>query len=373
MHMPSHIAAESLTADHAFMKSALALGRRHMGQTDTNPSVGALVVKEGVVLGRGVTALGGRPHAEVLALSEAGAAARGGTLYVTLEPCSHHGKTPPCVDAIIAAGIVRVVVSVDDPDPRVDGAGYARLREAGIEVVRGILAAEGRRDLGGHILRHTRNRPYVTLKLALSEDGYIAGPDRKPIRITCDMASRFVHLMRAQHTAILVGIATVLADDPLLTCRLDGLTARSPHRVVLDPDLRMPIASRLVATARTIPLTVFTSPMGLKRAESLSRQPGVKVRSLDDLPSALLEEGGTRLMLEGGAETARRFLASGWVDEAVILVNPAMRLLDGVSAFPRDRFFYMREYLESCGLALQESFSLGETALYRYASQQFAT
>src|SRR5436305_915875 len=249
----------SKAADQRFMALALALGRRGQGRTWPNPAVGAVVVKDGVILGRGWTQPGGRPHAEVEALARAGDAARGATLYVTLEPCSHHGKSPPCADAVISAGIARVVSAIEDPNPEVAGQGHARLRAAGIAVDVGLCAEDAARDHAGHFRRIRDRRPHVILKLAVSSDDRIAAAGRRPVAITGDAAAARVHLLRAQCDAILVGIGTVLSDDPLLTCRLPGMAARSPVRVVLDRNLRIPGASRLVKSAREAPLWIVTS------------------------------------------------------------------------------------------------------------------
>src|SRR5712672_460045 len=252
---------ESKTADQRFMQLALTLGQRGQGRTWPNPAVGAVVVKDGVIVGRGWTQPGGRPHAEPEALGRAGEAARGATLYVTLEPCSHVGKSPPCADAIIAAGIARVVSAIEDPNPEVAGQGHAKLRAAGIAVDVGLNAAEAAHDHAGHFRRVRDKRPHVILKLAVSPDGKIAAAGRMPVAITGEAARTRVHLLRAQCDAILVGIGTVLADDPLLTCRLPGMDARSPVRVVLDRALRIPGTSRLVHSARQTPLWVMTSEM----------------------------------------------------------------------------------------------------------------
>ena len=232
------------------MQLALTLGRRGLGNTWPNPAVGAVVVKDGRVIGRGWTQPGGRPHAETEALRRAGEQAKGATLYVTLEPCSHHGRTPPCADAVVAAGIVRVVSALGDPNPKVAGDGYARLRAAGIAVTEGVCADEARRDHAGHIRRILDERPHVLLKLAVSADGKAALAGGRPAAITGEATRARVHMMRAMSDAILVGIGTVLADDPALTCRLPGMLSASPVRVVLDSDLRLPVRSALVASAR---------------------------------------------------------------------------------------------------------------------------
>src|SRR5690349_20065202 len=209
---------DSKAADQRYMQLALALGRRGQGRTWPNPAVGAVVVKDGVIVGRGWTQAGGRPHAEDEALRRAGEAARGATLYVTLEPCSHHGKSPPCADAVIAAGVARVFSALEDPNPEVAGAGHARLRAAGISVDVGVGTEEARRDHAGHIRRMRDGRPHVALKLAISADGKVGAPGRKPVAITGPETRDRVHLMRAQSDAVMIGIGTALADDPLLTC-----------------------------------------------------------------------------------------------------------------------------------------------------------
>src|ERR1700749_2037524 len=249
----------SKAADLRFMQLALTLGRRGEGRTWPNPAVGAVLVKDGIVVGRGWTQPGGRPHAEPEALKRAGEAARGATLYVTLEPCSHFGKSPPCADAIIAAGIARVVAALEDPNPEVAGQGFARLRAAGIAVDIGLGAREATHDHAGHIRRIRDRRPHVILKLAVSADDKIAGAGGKTVAITGEAARTRVHLLRAQSDAILIGIGTVLADDPLLTCRLPGMEARSPVRVVLDRALRIPGPGRLMHSARQPRLWMMTS------------------------------------------------------------------------------------------------------------------
>lgn len=317
-------------ADARFMALALALGRRGLGITWPNPAVGAVVVREdsggGVIVGRGWTQPGGRPHAEVEALRRAGAQARGATLYVTLEPCAHHGRTPPCADAIIAAGIARVVSAIVDPNPLVAGQGHARLQAAGVAVDIGLGAAEARRAHAGHIRRVRDGRPHVQLKLAVSTDGKIGLAGRRPVAITGEAAGRRVHLMRAQADAIMIGIGTALADDPELTCRLPGLRARSPVRVVLDTQLRLPPSSGLVATAREVPLWVITSAAAPREAEAVLQDAGAEILRLPsasfldlrEVLALLAQRGVTRLMVEGGARLAAALVSADLVDEAVI-------------------------------------------------------
>jgi diaminohydroxyphosphoribosylaminopyrimidine deaminase / 5-amino-6-(5-phosphoribosylamino)uracil reductase len=334
---------QSKAADQRFMQLALTLGRRGQGRTWPNPAVGAVVVKDGVIVGRGWTQPGGRPHAEPEALGRAGEAARGATLYVTLEPCSHFGKSPPCADAIIAAGIARVVSAIEDPNPEVAGQGHARLRATGIAVDIGTGAAEAARDHAGHFRRVRDKRPHVILKLAVSSDDKIAAAGHKPIAISGEATKARVHLLRAQCDAILVGIGTVLADDPLLTCRLPGMEARSPVRVVLDRSLRIPATSRLVHSARETPLWVMTSkvseaPAAMKlgaagaqviRVAAATAPPGL---DLSAVLQALAGKGITRLLVEGGARVASSLVAAGLVDEAWLLRSPDSVGADGVPA-----------------------------------------
>jgi diaminohydroxyphosphoribosylaminopyrimidine deaminase/5-amino-6-(5-phosphoribosylamino)uracil reductase len=335
---------ELKAADQRFMQLALTLGRRGLGRTWPNPAVGAVVVKDGLIVGRGWTQAGGRPHAEPVALALAGEAARGATIYVTLEPCSHFGKSPPCTDAVIAAGIKRVVSAIEDPNPEVAGQGHARLRTAGITVDIGVGAAEAARDHAGHFRRIRDKRPHVILKLAVSTDDKIASAGRKPVAISGEAAKARMHLLRAQCDAILVGIGTVMADDPLLTCRLPGMEARSPIRVVLDPALRISGTSRLVHSARATPLWVVTSNLAAAPAATMLGAAGaqlIRVATVStpqpglDLPAvlhALAERGITRLLVEGGARVAASFVAAGLVDEFWLLRGQNSVGADGVAA-----------------------------------------
>src|SRR5258707_6000899 len=334
---------QSKEVDQRFMQLALALGRRGQGRTWPNPAVGAVVVKDGVIAGRGWTQPGGRPHAEPEALRRAGEAARGATLYVTLEPCSHFGKSPPCVDAVIASGIARVVSAIEDPNPEVAGQGHATLRAAGITVDIGLGAAEAAYDHAGHFRRVRDKRPHVILKLAVSSDDKIGAAGRRPVAITGEAARARVHLLRAQCDAVLVGIGTVMADDPLLTCRLPGMEPRSPVRVVLDPRLRMSGTSRLVHKARETPLWVMASELAEATAAmklgaagaQLIRFAPPKTSSGLHLPAglhALAEKGITRLLVEGGARVASSFVAAGLVDEVRLLRGPDPIGADGIAA-----------------------------------------
>lgn len=331
--------------DIRFMALALSLGRRELGNTWPNPSVGAVVVRADgrapVIVGRGWTRAGGRPHAEPEALRRAGEAARDATIYVTLEPCAHHGKTPPCADAIIAAGIARVVSAVEDPNPQVGGQGHARLLAAGIVVDVGVGVEEARRAHAGHFRRVREGRPHVLLKLAVSADGKVGGARRTPVAITGEAARAHVHRMRSINDAILIGIDTALADDPLLTCRLPGMADRSPVRVVLDAHLRLPSTSALVATAREIPLWVVAGSDASRERELALQKHGVQVvrtaasAGRINLPlalRALAARGITRLMVEGGPRVAAAFIAADLVDEAALFRSPKFIGVDGIEA-----------------------------------------
>jgi diaminohydroxyphosphoribosylaminopyrimidine deaminase/5-amino-6-(5-phosphoribosylamino)uracil reductase len=325
--MTSRTSALPLT-DVQHMHHALTLAERALGCVAPNPAVGCVIVSpDGRVVGRGWTQAGGRPHAETVALAQAGEGARGATAYVTLEPCAHFGQTPPCADALSAAGVARVVAAVEDPDPRVKGQGFEKLRAAGIEVITGVIEEEAAALNAGFFLRVTQNRPLVTLKIARSKDG-------KTIRktggewITGEEARRFGHLLRAKHDAILIGVGTALADDPELTCRLPGLEARSPQRIVLDTELRLPAASKLAASAREVPVLVMTAAQG----GVALRAPGVEIVEIAkndsgrlDLAAVLRElarRGITRLLVEGGATVAAAFLQADLVDRLEIFTAP---------------------------------------------------
>jgi len=332
--------------DRRFMAAAVRLARRHLGLTAPNPSVGAIVVTdtpEGPrVLGRGVTALGGRPHAEPQALAEAGTSARGATLYVTLEPCSHYGRTPPCADAIVAAGIARVVVAVDDPDPRVSGHGYAKLRAAGITVVTGVLADEARDGLAGHLSRVTRGRPYVTLKLAVSADRRIGRTDVGNVAVTGPAARARTHVMRAEADAVLVGIGTALIDDPELTVRLPGMATLSPVRIVLDTDARLPPESRLAKTARDVPVRLIVGERADAERRRVLAALGVEILPVAlgadgrlDLPAALTAlaaSGITSVMVEGGAGIAEALVACDLVDRVALFESDVVIGAEGVAS-----------------------------------------
>ena len=321
--------------DERLTRLALRLGERHLGLTWPNPSVGAVVVDQADgdcrIVAQGITQPGGRPHAERVALESAGAAAKGATLYVSLEPCSHHGKTPPCTDAILASGVARVVTALEDPDPRVSGRGNSRLRQAGVTVVTGYLAEEARRAHRGHITRVKEGRPAIALKLARTADGFAGRRARERLMITGEGANARVHLMRAHADAVLVGISTVLADDPLLTVRLAGLEHRSPPRVVLDSRLRIPLTSRLVAGATEIPTWIIATLTAPAEAEQALVERGAEVLrvgadpagrpNLPDAMRLLGTRGLTRLFCEGGPELAEALALAGLLDEVCLVTS----------------------------------------------------
>ncbi len=337
---------EASAHDERFMRTALALGERHLGATWPNPSVGAIVVSfatgEPVILARGITQAGGRPHAERVALARAGEAARGATIYVTLEPCSHHGKTSPCAEAVIASGVARVVTALADPDPRVSGRGHALLRQAGVLVTTGVLAQEAARSHRGHILRVTQGRPSVTVKLARTADGFAAAAGSTRLLITGELANARIHLMRSHADAILVGSGTVAADDPLLTVRLPGLEAASPVRVVLDSRLALSERSKLVQNAGAPPTWVITTVNAPVEAERRLVSLGVEVMRvgadeegrvrLDEALRLLAMRGITRVFCEGGPALAEGLARAGLIDEAVLVSAPEVRAGQGLPA-----------------------------------------
>lgn len=335
--------------DRRMMAAVLRLGRRNLGATRPNPAVGAILVRndggQPVVVGRGWTAAGGRPHAETEALRQAGEAARGAIAYVSLEPCAHHGNTPPCSEALVKAGVARVVYAMEDPDPRVAGKGRAVLESAGIEVTSGVLREEAARDHAGHISRVTRGRPHVILKLAVSADGMIGRREGERMMITSPPALTAVQAMRAEMDAVAVGIGTVLVDDPRLTVRLKGLEGRSPLRVIFDATARLPLQSKLVTSAREVPVAVIAGPEAPTERKEALAEAGVRIVEVGGNGSGGvdLEEGFrrlaemdvTRILVEGGSRVASSLVAADLVDEAVlfraeVVVGPdGVRALDG--------------------------------------------
>jgi diaminohydroxyphosphoribosylaminopyrimidine deaminase/5-amino-6-(5-phosphoribosylamino)uracil reductase len=355
------------------MRHALGLAARALGQSAPNPAVGCiLVAASGVVVGRGWTGRGGRPHAEAVALAQAGEAARGATVYVTLEPCAHHGQTPPCADALINAGVACVVAAATDPDPRVSGGGLERLRRAGVEVVTDVLGEDAAELNAGFFLRIREERPLVTLKIAASADGRTAGASGDSRWITGEEARRFGHLLRARNEAILIGVDTAIADDPLLTCRIAGLERPSPLRVVLDSRLRLGPGSKLARTAREIPTLIFTV---CPNERSELRACGIDIltvgrdaRGRPDVGSvlrALATRGVNCLLVEGGASVHASFLDRGLADRLEVFRAPVVlgaaghAAIDALAAFSLDEApRFLSTGVRRLGPDLLESFRL---------------
>jgi len=331
-------------SDLGYMKNALALASRGLGTTAPNPSVGCVIVNDGLVVGRGWTQPGGRPHAETQALAIAGLAAKGGTAYVSLEPCCHQGQTPPCTDALIESGVTRVVIAASDPDDRVDGGGIAALKAAGMDVDSNLWAEEAAVLNAGFFKFSKEKLPFTALKSATSLDGRIALKNGDSQWITGDRARNYGHLLRSQYDAILVGSGTVDSDDPNLTCRLPGIDADSPYqpvRVVLDRRLRIAETSNLVSTATTIPTWILTGPNAeSSKVEALKRL-GVEVVVVSETSDAafaraalliLAERGMTRVLIEGGGQVAASFLRAGLIDRIYAFKGPIVLGGDGRAA-----------------------------------------
>ena len=351
-------------ADTDHMRTALALARRGLGTTWPNPSVGCVIVRDGRVVGRGTTAPGGRPHAEAIALSAAGNLARGATAYVTLEPCSHAGRDRPCASALIAAGIARVVIAATDPDPRVDGQGIAELRAAGIAVETGLLEDEAKDTLLGFLNRVTLGRPMVTLKLATTLDGRIATQTGESQWITGPEARRYGHALRGQHDAVLVGVGTVLADDPDLTCRIDGFRTIPNVRIIADSHLRTPLTSRVLTTAKTVP-TWFLQREGtnLAREETFATMGARLFKVKGDAAGidlalamqAMAAAGLTRILVEGGGQIAAALLQADLADRIVWFHAPAVMGGDGlpaIQAFGLQSLDRMPRFRRDCQTAI---------------------
>jgi diaminohydroxyphosphoribosylaminopyrimidine deaminase/5-amino-6-(5-phosphoribosylamino)uracil reductase len=351
--------------DTHMMHIALSLAARGLGRTAPNPSVGAVIADErtGEVIARGWTAPGGRPHAETQAIARAGVRANGATMYVTLEPCSHHGVTAPCADAVVHAGLRRVVCAIEDPDPRVAGRGLARLRQAGVAVERGLLAEAAHRAAAGHILRVTERRPLVTAKVALDAGGGVPrGGGGQPTWATGEGARAHGHLMRARSDAILVGRGTVIDDDPLLTSRLPGLSSRTPVRIVLARQLDGLERSRLAHTARQHPLWVVC---GEDVDASALIAAGAKIVPtrlvggelwLPAVMETLVAAGITRLLIEGGPATWRAFSHAGLIDETVLF---HARGSDGAELSPAAGIQALGRYIATRGFEVYDRRTIG--------------
>ncbi|HIC79929.1 MAG TPA: bifunctional diaminohydroxyphosphoribosylaminopyrimidine deaminase/5-amino-6-(5-phosphoribosylamino)uracil reductase RibD [Kiloniellaceae bacterium] len=347
------------------MEAALGLAARGLGSVAPNPAVGCVLVKEGRIIGRGWTQPGGRPHAETEALDRAQGQAAGATAYVTLEPCSHHGRTPPCADALVEAGIARAVVAVEDPDPRVSGRGLGRLREAGVAVDLG-LCRDAARDLNaGFFSRLLRGRPDVTLKLATSQDGRIATHKGHSQWITGPLSRRRAHLLRAQADAVLVGSGTAVLDNPRLDVRLPGLERASPLRVVVDGRLRLPLTHDLVARAAQAPTLLITHDGNPSERLRAYADAGVEVLqvgedafghcALDDVLKGLAERGVNSLLVEGGGHLGAALLRQGLVDRLAWFRAPLVVGGDGVPAlasFGVDRVDEAPQFIQSSRIAL---------------------
>ncbi len=339
---------ERTSFDRQMMGIAIRMAKRGIGTTAPNPAVGAVIADEatGEVIARGWTQPGGRPHAEKEALARAGGRARGRTMYVTLEPCAHTGRIPTCADAMLNAGLRRVVCAIPDPNPIVSGRGFAQLRAQGVEVDVGLRADEARWVTLGHILRQTAHRPFVQLKMALDADGRIAAGDGAPVWVTGADARAYAHLLRAEADAILVGSGTVLADDPELTCRLPGLAFRSPDRIVLDTRLRTPTTAKVFRQNTTKERVWVAAAVG--GAQRLTTKQGHgdalvidvgrrdrRSPDLDGLLATLAASGITRLMVEGGPTIWQAFLEAGFADEVCVVIagaraaGPSIAVIEG--------------------------------------------
>jgi len=329
--------------DKNWMQKALRLAVRGIGRVAPNPPVGCVIVKEDKVVGRGWTQPGGRPHAEVMALQQAGQKAEGATAYCTLEPCSHFGKTPPCCDALIKAGISKVVVAVKDPDSRVDGRGIKRLREAGLRVLENVCKEEALDIMQGFFNVCEFSRPYVTLKFGMSLDSRVAAVSGESKWITGDQARRSVHLLRAKNDAILTGVGTLLHDDPRLDCRLPGLEQHSPSRILVDSKLRIPVTSHFALTAKNSPSYVFTTEKSETAKKDILTDMGIKIFqvpcSADGhvlMPRCfelMAEEGITTVLVEAGGHLASSLTQSDLVDKLVIYRAPMIIGDDGIAAW----------------------------------------
>lgn len=363
--------SENSGADLRYMRLALSLARRGLGRVWPNPAVGCVIVQDGRIVGRGWTQPSGRPHAEVVALAQAGAAAKGATAYVTLEPCAHHGKTPPCADALINAGIERVVCALGDPDPRVDGGGFDMLRAAGIRVETGLCEDEARADQAGFLSRVTRGRPMLTLKLASSFDGRIATASGESQWITGPEARRHVHAMRASHDAVMVGAGTARDDDPSLTVRGLGVD-HQPVRVVLSRHLDLPLDSHLARTAREVPLWICHGRRAAPELIAAWKGIGATLIEVDEAQAALNpasvlralgDRGLTRVYCEGGGGLAASLLMAGLVDD---LVGYGAGLAIGAEGRPSLAAMGLSRLAEAPRFDLVECRDIGGDVLHRW-------
>lgn len=359
--------------DTKHMHHALRLATRQLGRTMPNPAVGCVIVKNGQIVGVGATAPSGRPHAETQALQMAGPRAAGATLYVTLEPCAHKGETPPCTTAIIEAGITRAVIACADPDPRVAGKGFESLRKARLDVTTGLCEAQALALNEGFFLRIEKNRPLVSLKLATSLDGCIATASGDSQWITGDTARRYGHTLRAQHDAILTGINTVLTDDPLLTCRINGRAHHSPIRIVMDTQGRLPATSKLAQNASGTPLWILTRdaathPLAGSNATIIPCPTDGVHLSIPHALSLLADRGVTRLLVEAGAQLSTAFINAKLVDDcywfrAPLIIGNGKKALymscdtlaDCLRTQPRECFSLGTDTLEVYSLRTQDT------------------
>ncbi len=345
------------TFDRHMMSIAIRMAKRGIGTTAPNPSVGAVIADEatGELISRGWTQPSGRPHAEKEALRRAGERARGRTMYVTLEPCAHTGRVPTCADAVLAAGLRRLVCAIPDPNPVVSGRGFAQLRRQGVEVDVGLLADEARWVTLGHILRQTRGRPFVQLKMALDAKGQVAAGNGAPVWVTGPEARAYAHLLRAEADAILVGSGTVLADDPELTCRLPGMANRSPDRIVLDTRLRTPVTAKVYRCATGKPRVWVAAAIGEEGRIGPTHgeggplifdvgSPDGRSLDLDGLLDSLAESGVTRLMVEGGPTVWMAFLNAGFVDEVCIVTGPGVATGPAIQVIEGDHATFLARY-----------------------------
>jgi diaminohydroxyphosphoribosylaminopyrimidine deaminase/5-amino-6-(5-phosphoribosylamino)uracil reductase len=363
------------------MRAALALARRGLGAVSPNPAVGCVLVQGVNVIGRGWTQPGGRPHAETEALRRAGDGARGATAYITLEPCAHQGETPPCTDALIASGITRALVAHVDPDPRVDGGGIEQLRKAGIDTDIGLCGDEAAELNAGFFLRIIEGRPLVTLKVATSLDGRIATHSGDSKWITGEAARGFGHGLRASHDAVLVGAGTAVHDDPMLTCRLPGMAARSPVRIVVDGRMRLPLTHELVKTARDVPTWMITFPavdaIAGDRRKAYAES-GVELIDIepdgDGNPDpeaalrALAARGINSVLVEGGGRVAAALLKQGLVDRLVWFRAPRIIGGDGI---PVAAGFGVDKLPDAVDFSLVSAQPVGEDVMetYRFVRQ----